>query len=146
MEPHRGSKILHEASVEAKLTLDAAQRFVAYEELAPIRKRLVVKTRSDGAVAFPSMPTQPARWVEPPATAKILRDGTVVEDLGDSFTCGVESSEVDTVRKVRVDGQTAWLLERCLYNTGHNFVGEDVLVAVPETVNAPPSDRGAGKP
>jgi hypothetical protein len=56
MEPHRGSKILHEASVEAKLTLDAAQRFVAYEELAPIRKRLVVKTRSDGAVAFRACP------------------------------------------------------------------------------------------
>lgn len=145
MQWHPGSLIEHRARVSVKLTLDAAERFVAYEEQLPIRRQLLVNTRGDGLTAFPSLPVGPARQIEPPPAAKLLNDGTLVEDLGDTFTCGLSSAEVDTVRRVRAGNATVWLLDHWVYDTGHNFVGDDLLVAAP-TPSATPTDRAADTP
>jgi hypothetical protein len=115
----------------ATLTLDAAGRFVAYQEApAPVRK-LQGKTRGLELQAFAELPTVPARWVEPLTGPTMIADGTLVDDLGETFSCGDGNNESDVVRKVRLNGRIFWLLASWAWNTGHNYVGEDVLVPAP---------------
>jgi hypothetical protein len=101
---------------------------VSYEELSIARPNLRVATRGDQLQAFSSLPTMPARLVASDATSATVADGTIVEDLGESFTCGLNQAEVDTVRKVKLDGHAVWLLADWVYDTGHSFVGDTVLV------------------
>lgn len=126
--PH--SLIARNVDVTARVGFDADRRIVSYEEAPLVAPRLRVATRGDALTAFTSMPTEPARFIEPEANAAQFPDGTIVEDLGESFTCGLDQTEVDTVRKVRFQDRTFWLLADWTYDTGHNFVGDTPLVAV----------------
>lgn len=124
--PH--SLIARNVEVTARIGFDANQRIASYEEAPLVGPRLRVATRGDALTAFTRMPTEPARFIEPQANAVQLPDGTIVEDLGESFTCGLNQTEVDTVRKVRFQDRTFWLLADWTYDTGHNFVGDTPLV------------------
>jgi hypothetical protein len=122
------SAIEHKVDVHAELVLDERLRFVSYAELGMLSKKLQVKTRDEPLPAFVSIPTRPARAED--STATPVASGTLVEDLGDRFTCS-QGGETDTLRKVRVDGAVVWLLEEWTWDTGHNFVGEVLLVPAP---------------
>lgn len=124
------SLIARNVEVAARIGFDADKRIVSYEEAPVAGPRLRVATRGDGLAAFSSMPTAPARIIYPEANAAQLPDGTTVEDLGETFTCGLNQTEVDTVRKVRFQGRAVWLLSDWVYDTGHNFVGDTPLVPV----------------
>lgn len=126
--PH--SLIARSVEVAARLGFDADKRIVNYEEAPVAGPPLRVATRGDGLAAFSSMPTEPARFIDPEPNAAQLLDGTIVEDLGETFTCGLNQTEVDTVRKVRFQGRAFWLLSDWVYDTGHNFVGDTPLVPV----------------
>lgn len=125
--PH--SLIARHVEVTARITFDADAKIVVYEEapLAP-PPLLRVATRGDALLAFAALPTVPARAIEGSATSQQVPDGTIVEDLGETFICGLDQTEVDTVRKVRLQGRTIWLLADWTYDTGHNFVGDTLLV------------------
>jgi hypothetical protein len=118
----------HRADVTAELTLDASARIVAYDEHPAPPRHLKVETTDPGVPAFRVLPGKPARLADP--TAPLVASGTVVDDLGDAFTCS-EGGETDTVRRVRVGGDVLWVLDSWRWDTGHNIVGEDLLVAAP---------------
>ncbi|HET9934004.1 MAG TPA: hypothetical protein VFQ35_25045 [Polyangiaceae bacterium] len=122
------STIAHKVDVHAELVLDESGRFVSYREIAVVAPRLKVETRSEGVPAFIALPNKPGRSEEP--TAPLVPDGTIVEDMGDAFTCSLYG-ETDTVRKVRVNGKVIWLLAEWTWFTGHNYVGELLLRPVP---------------
>jgi hypothetical protein len=124
--PH--SLIARRVEVTARMGFDAAGRIVSYEELPIVRPRLRVASRSDGLLVFSALPTEPARFISPGPTSVVLPDGTIVEDWGETFTCGLDQAEVDTVRKVKVQGRVVWLLADWTYDTGHSFVGDAPLV------------------
>ncbi len=131
MEWQAGSVVAHRMQAMATLTLDESGRFVAYDEVPDKPILLRVKYHGDPLPAFIALPIGPAR-TDPGVTAAFtIADGTLVEDLGDEFTCGLNASEVDAVRRVRYRGQKVWLLKQWTYFTGHNFVGEDTLVPSP---------------
>lgn len=124
--PH--SRIARRVEVTARIGIDAAARFVTYEELPGALPRLRVASRSDGVQAFSSLPTGPVRLVDAGPASVLVPDGTVVEDLGETFTCGLDQTEVDTVRKVKLNGRAVWMLADWTYDTGHSFVGDTPLV------------------
>jgi hypothetical protein len=124
--PH--SRIARRVEVTARIAFDDAARIVSYEETPLALPRLRVATRGDALQAFSSLPITPARLLEAGPTSVLAPDGTLVEDLGETFTCGLDQTEVDTVRKVRLQGRTVWLLADWTYDTGHNFVGDTPLV------------------
>ncbi len=131
MQWHAGSSIDHKAAVNAEMTLDASGKFVAYDEHGLKTRHMVVKSGGDPLKAYAYLPGQPARNLEEDAGGSLVPDGTVVDDLGDSFTCAQEGAEIDTVEKVRFGGRDVWLLSSWAASTGHSFVGEDVLVPAP---------------
>lgn len=124
------SRIHRQVDVTARITFNEAARIVTYEELSVAAPRLRVENRGDDLEAFASLPTSPARFIDANPSATRVPNGTIVEDLGESFTCGLNQTEVDTVRKVRLNGAAVWLLADWTYDTGHNFVGETLLVPV----------------
>jgi hypothetical protein len=89
-----------------------------------------VVSRGDALQAFDTLPNTPARQLDTAPGALLVTDGSVVEDLGETFACGDGASESDVLRRVRVQGRSVWLLASWTWNTGHDFVGEDVLVPV----------------
>jgi hypothetical protein len=129
MQWQPNSVIVHSAEVEIELRLDASNRFVSYEE-HEMNPRLKVVSRGQTLVAFETLPSSPARLIELPQPHVEVKDGTVVEDLGESFTCALDLNESDTIRKIRWDGRSVWILSDWLYNTGHNFVGDTLLKPV----------------
>ena len=122
------STLEHKVDVQAELVLDETGRFVSYAERGTIPARLRVETRTEGVPAFLALPTQPARNEEP--TAPLVPNGTVVEDVGDAFTCSF-AGETDTVRKVRVKGRVVWLLSEWTWFTGRSYIGEELLRPLP---------------
>jgi len=127
LKPH--SMIQRAVDVNAELTLDKAGHFVAYVERGIVPVRYKVTSSGDPLVAFPTLPTQPARNVDAPKGAAHAPTGTVVVDEGETFTCGV-GSEADTVRRVRMDGKEAWLVASWSANTGRSWVGDTNLTLV----------------
>ena len=125
------SRIHRQVDVTTRIVFNGDARIVSYEELSVAAPRLRVENRGDDLEAFASLPTGPARFIDANPTAARVPNGTIVEDLGESFTCGLNQTEVDTVRKVRFNGAPIWLLADWTYDTGHNFVGETLLVPVP---------------
>lgn len=124
------SRIHRQVDVTARMIFNGDARIVTYEELSVAAPRLRVENRGDDLEAFASLPTGPARFLDANPSATRVPNGTIVEDLGESFTCGLNQTEVDTVRKVRLNGAPIWLLADWTYDTGHNFVGETLLVPV----------------
>jgi hypothetical protein len=126
-----GSTVDRDVQVDVAMTINADGQYVTYDERRVHRPQLRVKNRGYPLIAFASMPTTPARLLDAGSTDSLVPDGTLVFDLGETFTCGLDINEVDTVKKVQIAGRTAWVLMKWTYNTGHNFVGEDRLL-VPE--------------
>jgi hypothetical protein len=126
-----GSMIQRSVSVNAEMTVDAGGHFVAYVEHGTVPVRYRVTSMGDPLVGFSTLPVGPARNAAVPPAALYVGSGTLVDDEGESFTCG-EGSEVDTVRKVRVSGQPVWLLSDWASNTGRSWVGETAMAIVIE--------------
>ena len=125
------STIDRQVDVNAEMTLNAAGRFVAYDEHGLVPVHLRAKAFGDPLRAFASMPAEPARDADEDTSVASIPDGTVVDDLGESFTCGLSAGEVDTVEKVRFQGREVWVLSGWMFDTGHSYVGTDTLVAAP---------------
>ena len=122
------SLIARHVEITARIGFDADGHIVTYEEGEVALPHLRVASRGDDLQAFSSLPTSPARLIEGDPTFVHVPNGTIVEDLGELFTCGLDQTEVDTVRKVRLNGRSMWLLAEWVYDTGHNFVGDTLLV------------------
>lgn len=124
------SRIARQVDATARIGFNGDARIVTYEELSVAAPRLRIENRGDDLEAFSTLPTEPVRFMAANPSATRVPNGTIVEDLGESFTCGLNQTEVDTVRKVRLNGAPIWLLADWTYDTGHNFVGETLLVPV----------------
>jgi hypothetical protein len=127
-----GSTVDGDVQVDVAMTIDADGKYVTYDERRVLMPRLRINNRGYPLIAFASMPITPARLLDAGSADSFVPDKTLVFDLGETFTCGLDVNEVDTVRKVQLGGRTVWVLMNWTYNTGHNFVGEDrLLIAEP---------------
>jgi hypothetical protein len=124
------STIDRRVSVHAEMALDGAGRFVAYDEHGVVIPHLRVAKDAGSLIAFAAMPTTPARALVADDAGALVAPGTVVDDLGETFTCGTPG-EIDTVRKVRTGGRDVWLLDHWAFDTGRSFVGADSLEPAP---------------
>jgi hypothetical protein len=132
MQFQPSSTIEHGVQADVEMSIDSEGKLVSYDGLRVHTPQLRVNNRGAALVAFASMPTTPARLLTAANTDTLVQDGALVEALGETFTCGLDANEVDTVRKVRLGKRTVWHLTNWTYYTGHNFVGEDhLLVPVP---------------
>lgn len=128
---HPSSRIEHKVDVRVRMIVDRTDKVVAYDELGAVMPSLKVSNGGEGLPAYATIPPRPVRNLDADTGGTLVPDGTIVENLGDTFVCALDTAEIDTLRKIRADGHDVWMLSTWRSSTGHSYVGEDVLLPAP---------------